>query len=117
MNWVREQVPDVPTLLGEVRRRPGMWIGTKSIERLNQMLGGIGFAEDWHRIPPEARFGGFDFAAYEAWVERTYNPRRLTVRSFGLAVILAGSDAEGFDLWFRWYDEFVQASSGRTAAG
>lgn len=59
MDWVREQVPDVPTLLAKLRERPGMWIGTKSIALLNQMLGGIGLAEDWHRIPAEARFGGF----------------------------------------------------------
>lgn len=117
MTWVREQVPDVPTLLAELRRRPGMWIGTKSIERLDQMLGGIDFAEDWHRIPAKARFGGFDFTAFEVWVEHTYNPKRLSVRSFGLAATLAGSDTEGFDLWFRWYDEFIQVTGGRGAAG
>jgi hypothetical protein len=117
MTWVREQVPDVPTLLADLRRRPGAWIGTKSIERLNMMLGGIEFAEDWHRVRAEERFGGFDFTAFETWVEQTYNPKRLSVRSFGLAAIIGGSDAEGFDLWFRWYDEFVQATGGRAAAG
>src|SRR3954451_5681089 len=117
MDWVREQVPDVPTLLAKLRERPGMWIGAKSIERLKQMLGGIEFGEDWHRIPAEARFGGFDFTAFEAWVEQTYNPKRLSVRSFGLAAILGGSDAEGFDLWFRWYDEFVRTTGGHAAAG
>jgi hypothetical protein len=116
MTWIREEIPDVPTLLAELRRRPGMWLGAKSIERLNQMLGGIEFAEDWHRIPTEVRFGGFDFGAFEAWVEQTYNPQRLSFRSFGLAATLAGSDAEGFDLWFRWYDEFCSTGSGHTAA-
>ena len=116
MNW-REQVPDVPALLSDLRRRPGVWIGQKSIERLNLMLGGIEFAENWHAIPAEARFGGFDFKTFEAWVEQTYNPKKLSVRSFGLAAILAGSDAEGFDLWFQWYDEFLKAISGRAAHG
>ena len=75
-----------------------MRIGTKSIGLLHLMLGGIEFAEDWHRIPSAKRLGGFDFAAFEAWVEQKYNPERLTVRSFGLAAIVAGSDAEGFDV-------------------
>jgi hypothetical protein len=117
MTRIREQVLDVPALLADLRRRPGVWIGQKSIERLNMMLAGVEFAEDWHAIPADARFGGFDFKAFEAWVEQTYNPRKLSVRSFGLSAILAGSDAEGFDLWFRWYDEFLKTNSGRATAG
>jgi hypothetical protein len=116
MNW-REQVPDVPALLADLRRRPGVWIGQKSIGRLNMMLGGIEFAENWHGIPADARFGGFDFIGFEAWVEQSYNPRKLSVRSFGLAAIVAGSDAEGFDLWFRWYDEFLKLKSDRATLG
>lgn len=117
MDGVREQVPDVRTLLAKLREHPGLWMRAKSIECLNQMLGGIEFAEDWHRIPPEARFGGFDFTAFEAWVERTYNSERLSVRSFRLAAMLAGSEAGGFDLWFRWYDEFTQLIGGRATTG
>ena len=112
----RDEIPDVPALLAQLREHPGMWLGAKSIERLSQMLGGIEFAEDWHRIPADTRFGGFDFAGFEAWVEQTYNPERLSFRSFRLAATLAGSDAGGFDLWFRWYDEFLRTTPGRVAA-
>lgn len=117
MTWIREQIPDVPAFLADLRRRSGVWIGKKSIERLDMMLGGIAFAEDWHAIPTNARFGGFDFNAFEEWVEQSYNPRKLSVRSFSLASIHAGSDAEGFDLWFRWYDEFLKSKSGHATPG
>jgi hypothetical protein len=117
MTGIRAVVPDVPAFLADLRRRPGVWIGQKSIERLNIMLAGVELAEDWHAIPDNARFGGFDFKAFEAWVEQTYNPGRLSVRSFGLAAILAGSDADGFDLWFGWYDEFLKVTGGHATAG
>src|SRR5687767_8907684 len=101
-SWFREHTPNVPALLADVRRRPGCWMPRRNIHFLNMMLAGIDFAEEFHGVPAEARFGGFDFAAFEAWVERTYNPQRLTCRSFGLAAELAGSEGEeAFDLWFR----------------
>jgi len=89
----------------------------KSIDALRYQLMGIHFAEDFHEVPVMSRFGGFDFDAFEAWVEEKFNPKRLSVRSFGLAVIVAGSDGDGFDLWFRWYDEFLEKHGGRAAAG
>jgi hypothetical protein len=94
-----------------------MWLGGKSIRGLQMTLGGIEFAEDFHQVPTERRFGGFDFAAFETWVEQTHNPERLSLRSFGLSAHLAGSDAGGFDLWFRWYDAFLEERGGGAAAG
>src|SRR5712671_6430889 len=41
MTGIRELVPDMPALLADLRRRPGVWIGQKSIERLNMMLAGV----------------------------------------------------------------------------
>ena len=119
MSWSRDKFPDVPALLADVRRRPDAWLGIKSLERLNVMLSGLGLAEDWHAIPAEERFSrrGFDFVEFEAWVAKTHKPRRLDAYSYALAAALAGSDADAFDLWFQWYDEFLHERGSRTAAG
>jgi hypothetical protein len=66
-------------------------------------------------VPAEARIGGFDYAGFERWVEARYNPRRLSLNSYSLAADLAGAEDAGFDLWFRWYDEF--AGSGPRSGG
>ena len=62
-----------------------MWIGHNSVTALECTLLGISYAEEFYQIPKDRIFGGFDWAAFEAWIEKTYNPRRLSVRSFGLA--------------------------------
>jgi hypothetical protein len=98
--------PDIPSFLELVRTRPGMWIGKASIRSLWHMFHGIWFAEDLYGIPDDARWGGFDFDAFEAWVDKTYNVQRLSACSFPLAAMIAGSDDHGFSLWFEWYDRF-----------
>jgi hypothetical protein len=111
-----DEYPDVLTLLSAIRARPGMFLGDNTIRGLDLFLGGVRFAEHWHDLPEETRLRGFDFEEFERWVESSYNPGRLSLRSFSLAAHLAGSDAAGFDLWFDWYDEFadgvVRRSSG-----
>jgi hypothetical protein len=67
---------------------------------------GFQVAENYHEIPEAARMGGFDLLKFEQWVVSKYNPRRLSHNSRSLAEHLAGSDTDGFDLWFRWYDEY-----------
>lgn len=106
MTALRDKHPDLPALLEAIRRRPGMYLGEKTILGLSLLLSGIGLAEDLHGIPEDCRIGGFDFPAFEKWVEAAYNPRRLSHNSMTLAAALAESVAAGFDLWFGWYDEF-----------
>ncbi|MGL4554468.1 MAG: hypothetical protein ACRC33_25170 [Gemmataceae bacterium] len=105
MEW-RELYPDMPVLLASVRQRPGMWLGRKTISGLHLLLIGIRFAEDFHSLAEPARFGGFDAAGFEGWVESRFNPRGLSLDSYSLSAHLAGSEASGFDLWFSWYDRF-----------
>lgn len=114
MHWVRELYPNLPDLLADIRQRPGIFLGCKSIEGMQHLLGGIQLAEDLHDIPLDSRFSGFDFTAFEEWVDRTFNTERLSVRSFYLSQHLAGSDSAGFDLWFEWYDHFcaITAAAG-----
>jgi hypothetical protein len=111
MSTTRDLLPDLPTFLADIRRRPGMYLGSKSIYALEHQLMGIRFAEDFHDIPEASRFGGFDREAFEAFVERTFNEEGLMTRSFHLSRHIAGSDAAGFDLWFEWYDRFLREGS------
>ena len=103
----QSRVINVPSLLEWVRHRPAMYIGQKSIYGLNMMLGGIEFAESIHKIAPDKRFSGFDFTRLEARIDQRYNIERGSFRSFSLAAFIAGSDVDGFDLWYQWYDEFL----------
>jgi hypothetical protein len=98
---LRDIYPNLETLLKTLRERPGMFLGEPTIRGLRLFLAGFEFAEDFHEVPRESRFcGGFDTDAFEKWIESRYNPRRLSLRSYGLAEHLAGSDASGLDLWF-----------------
>lgn len=117
MSRLRDHFPTLHSYFAEVRRRPGMYLGQKSILALEHQLIGISFAEDLHDIPTSARFDGFDIVAFENWVLTTFNTKRLSVRSFHLARLKTDSDAAGFDLWFEWYDRYIRASFLSTGAG
>jgi hypothetical protein len=106
MATLRDQYPDLPSLLEAIRRRPGMFLGHKTVLGLSLLLSGIEFAEDYHVVPEPARIRGFDLPGFERWVESKYNPRRLSHNSCSLAEHIAVADEAGFDLWFSWYDEF-----------
>lgn len=107
MSSIRDRYPDLPTLLAAIRKRPGMFLGHQTVCGLHLLLQGFFLAEDFHDVPSDARLGGFDFEAFEKWIEARFNPQHLSVRSYWLAERLAGDEETGFDLWFRWYDEFT----------
>jgi hypothetical protein len=111
MNQTREKWPDIPTLLAAIRKRPGMFLGKKSITLLQLLLNGIELAEDFHDIPLNDRMGGFDERGFEEWVEAKSNPKRLTLNAKSLAAYIAGNESDGFDLWFSWYDEFLSLTT------
>src|SRR5438105_4231307 len=110
MDRLRDIFPDLPSLLAQVRRVPSAFGIQRTSGSLGAFLCGIELAEDFHEIPDEERYGRFDRNAFGAWVTAVHNPRRLEGSSFyftfRLAEQTAGSDDAGFDLWFRWYDEF-----------
>ena len=105
---VRSTTPDYPSLFQEIRKRPQMYHGGKerSVLLLDTFLCGIWFSESFHEIESNKRMSGFDWELFEKWVEETFNPRRLSMRSLYLAEHLSQSESKGFDLWFKWYDEF-----------
>ena len=94
------QITDWPSLLDQIRRRPGMWLGTASIERLRSFLGGIDLAEHLYHVPAERALAGFSFVEFEEWVEERFNPRRMSVLSFELARDRSDSQEEALTLWF-----------------
>ncbi len=104
--WLRARAPDWPSLLADMRGKPGMWTGGKTIAVLRLYRDGLQHAEMFHAIPVDRRLGGFNFVTFEEWVDARFNTERLSVDSFWLAANLPGSDAAGFDRWFEWYDEF-----------
>ena len=106
MPTLREKYPDLPSLLAAIRRRPGMFLGHQTIRGLNLFLGGFYFSEDLYDIPNADRLQGFERPQFEQWVDSKFNLERISMNSFYLAEHIAGSDAAGFDLWFRWYDEY-----------
>jgi hypothetical protein len=100
------QIRDWPSFFEQIRRRPGMWLGRPSLKALHFLLLGIDLAESLYDVPETDRLGGFPFPEFEKWADKRFNPRRLSIRSFGMARRMAGSDKAAFDLWLRWYDEF-----------
>jgi hypothetical protein len=98
-------------MLAWIRERPGMYFGHKSVHSLFIFLEGFWFAEGLHRLAWKDRLGGFDREGFEQWAARRYNPERLSLSSFSMAARVAGADDTGFDLWFRWYDEFTAATT------
>ena len=100
------QIKDWPSFLEQVRRRPGMWLGTTSIAGLHLLLQGFSLAEFVYDIPAEKMLAGFPFEEFEKWADSRFNPRRLSINSFGMAGRLADSEEGAFTLWFEWYDQF-----------
>lgn len=109
---------EFPELLAELRARPGMYLGGKSVRNLNHLLSGFDLAEMAHEIPPGDRLGGFDWEGFERWVQSRSSPNKLNANSFYLAAHGTGSDEAGFDRWFEWYDAFrrEQPAPGLTAS-
>jgi hypothetical protein len=110
---------NMPDLLAKVRARPGIYLGGKSLRNLFNFLGGFEMAEDAYQIPADRRLAGFDSQAFEEWADRRFNiSTRSNMKSYGQAISEAGSDEAAFDLWFKWYDEFLaDRSEAAPAAG
>jgi hypothetical protein len=102
------QIVDWPSLFGQVRRRPGMWLGSTSLTALENLIGGIGLAEYLYDVPEDKRLVGFSFEGFERWVADRFNPERLSLNSFSLARRATDSEERAFYEWFAWYDQFEQ---------
>ncbi|WP_435016162.1 hypothetical protein TA3x_003724 [Tundrisphaera sp. TA3] len=106
------RITDWPSLIEQIRKCPGMWLGSASVSALSHFLYGIQMAEVLHDLPMEKRLGGFPADEFEEWVADHFNPERLVVRSFHLALLASDSEMAGFRTWLDWYDRFRQARAG-----
>jgi len=100
------QINDWPSFFEQIRARPAMWMGCKSLTALENLLGGISLAEYFYDIPEDRVFTGFDFEAFEKWADDRFNPSRLSNNSFSMARLLSENEEQAFDKWLEWYDEF-----------
>jgi len=101
-----DNIHDWPSFFAEVRQRPAMWLGAKSALALECVVQGIGLAEYFYHVSSDDALGGFDWNAFEKWVDAHQNPRRLSCRSFSLARMASTSPEEAFNLWMTWYDDY-----------
>lgn len=101
-----DKIHDWPSFFEIIRERPAMWLGSKSLFKLESIINGITLAEHFYSVPENKVFGGFDFTAFEAWVEQQFNPKKRSLISFHLARSISESEESAFDLWMNWYDQF-----------
>ena len=108
-------IKDYPTFLSEIKKRPQMWCGgqERSATLLSTFLNGFRYSEHFHKIPESERLGGFDWDHFEKWVQKNYNPKGLSYDSFSLAVFQSKEELKAFDLWFSWYEIYVQQLRGQ----
>lgn len=107
-------------LLERIRQRPGMYLGSASLEALHLFVQGFSAAEVVYSVPELRRreVNDFPWAEFESYVAGRYNEHRLSLNSFGLAQY----DAQGreigtfkpfheyegaWEIWWRWHDEFI----------
>ena len=88
----------------EIRKRPSLWIGKKSLIAFEAFWSGIFIAEMICNVPEEKQLSGFNWTAFEEWVDKKYNLKKLTVKSFYHAKQMASSDENAFDKWYEIYD-------------
>lgn len=117
--------PSWTGLLAQIRKRPGMYLGSANLQALNMLLGGFHMAEVIYAVPEQRRqeVNDFPWDAFENYVSDLYNKSRLSLRSFGLAQYEAqGKSINTFDaskeypgaweIWWQWHDEFSERIGG-----
>jgi hypothetical protein len=110
------------SLLAELRKRPAMFLGTRSLLAFQQFVWGFAAAELIYAIPDSRRneVEDFDWKAFESYIAARYNRAQLSLNSFSLAQFEAQQGrrevAERFreypgawEIWWRWHDEFVDS--------
>lgn len=92
-------------LLAKIRKRPGMFLGTPSIIRLNMLLTGYSLAR--LELGLEETKEEQEFSQFQEWIEEKYQSKSTEGWD---TLILKNSDNEkdAFSQFFVLYDEFKQ---------
>lgn len=96
----------VAEMLAVIHRRPAMWLGAKSLERLR------GFIAGWETAQRQQGSNCRAFSDFEEWFAM-YKHDGL---SFDIARLQGAEDHVGFDLWFSWFNEFLSVQGGLDGA-
>lgn len=91
-------------LLGSIKKRPGMYLGTSSITRLDMLLRGYSLARREVNIPPteqERKFEGF-----QEWIEEKY--RIKSGQSWAKIILFYSMDEqEALERFFELFEEYL----------
>lgn len=91
-------------ILGAIKKRPGMYLGTSSITRLDMLLRGYSFARREVGVPstePEREFEGF-----QSWVEEKYGIN--SGQSWSKIILFYSVDEhEALQKFFELFEEYL----------
>ena len=91
-------------ILGAIKKRPGMYLGTSSITRLDMLLRGYSLARREVGVPPtepEREFGGF-----QSWVEEKYGIN--SGQSWSKIILFYSVDEhEALQKFFELFEEYL----------
>lgn len=95
-NFISDKVKE---LLSDIKARPAVYLGKKSLTRLEHFLHGVAFAlgENSFSLTPEG------FSDYVAW----YYKDRSTRNEFDIVFFHEAGDSEAFDKYFELLDAFL----------
>ena len=112
--------PSWSGLLAQIRKRPGMYLGSANLQALHLFRAGFNMAEVIYAVPELRRqeVNDFPWNDFESYVSDLRNKDRLSLNSFGLAQYEAqGKDINTFDaskehpgaweIWWQWHNDFT----------
>ena len=100
------------SLLREIQRIPGMYIGAPSVSDLFMFLCGYQYARFQQNIP--AASGELEFSEFQPWLQAHY---KLSSSASWAKIILLYSttEAQGFETFYKLLDEFLIAKGQDSA--
>lgn len=91
-------------LLGSIRKRPGMYLGTSSITRLDMILRGYSLARREVGIPPTEEES--EFEDFQAWIQKRYGIN--SGQSWAKIILFFSMDEhEALERFFELFEEFL----------
>ena len=91
-------------LLGSVKKRPGMYLGTGSITRLDMLLRGCSLARREVDVEPTKAEG--EFEGFQSWIQEKYGIK--SNQSWAKIILFYSMDeTEALERFFELYEEYL----------
>lgn len=98
------------TFFKSFSERPSMYLGETSLKLLRVFINAIHMTENLHDIPTNKSLLPGDLGEFENWLARHNKNYCGATLSYGLAMRKSqNNDKEAFNLWMKWYNEFVES--------